>query len=270
MNFSSYSSLQKIVCLDLKNATKKDLYSWFSINKTAEKTRLYIEQIINNNNNAPYESAKIERIYLQGDFVLAKTFENHDMKVEICDFFMEELKKIPLIQNEEAKKHITLFMDNFIKTSKWEMSECCFINLVQCQKKTTFSESLFLNQTIAFDIANYNLKLNEILDPKRYKPVYCELKRQYPNMKILANFIVQKMYYYNQVPVAFSAKLLGTNSEEQWFWSDQFAESLLYLEPILLAVPESDLSLNAILDKINEYGLPYLTTNEINLLEKYK
>ena len=78
------------------------------------------------------------------------------------------------------------------------------------------------------------------------------------------------MYYYNQVPVAFSAKLLGTNSEEQWFWSDQFAESLLYLVPTLLVVPESDLSLNAILDKINEYGLPYLTNNEINLLEKYK
>lgn len=270
MNFSSYSSLQKTVCLDLKNATYKDLYTWFSLNKTAETTRLYIEKIIKHNDNAPYESAKTERVYLQGDFVIAKAFENHDMKIEICDFFMDELKKIPLIENGEAKKHIILFMDNFIKNSRWEMSESCFMNLVQYQKRINYTDSLFLSQTIAFDIANYDLRLKEILDTKRYKPVYCELKRQYPNIKILGNFIVQKMYYYNQVPVAFSAKLSGTDSEEQWFWSDQFTESLLYLVPTPLVVPESDLSLNGILDKINEYGLPYLTTNEITFLEKNK
>lgn len=270
MNFSSYSSLQKTVCLDLKNATYKDLYTWFSINKTAKTTRLHIEQIIKYNDIAPYESAKTERVYLQGDFVIAKAFENQDMKVEICDFFMEELKNIPLIENDEAKKYITQFMDNFIKNSRWEMSESCFMNLLEYQENTNGSAFLFLNQTIAFNITNSNLKLKEILEPKRFKPVYCELKRQYPNMKILDNFIVQKMYYYNQVPVAFSAKLLSTDNDEQWFWSGQFEDSLLYLVPTPLVVTESDLSINAILDKINKYGLPYLTTNEINVLEKNK
>ena len=270
MNFSSYSAFQNTVCINLKNATNNDLFTWFSINKTSETTRLKIEQIIKENEVAPYESAKIESLYLLGDLIIAKSYENYEMKVEIDVFFMNELKNISIIENVDDEKYISIFMNNFIKNHKWEMSESCFINLIQYKKKSNTSNSLFLSKTIAFDIANYNLRLKEILDPKRFKPVYCELKRQYPKMKILANFIVQKMYYHNQVPVAFSAKLLETDSDEQWFCSDQFIESLLYLVPTPLVVPESDLSLNAILDKINEYGLPYLTSNEINFLENIK
>lgn len=270
MQFLNYSSLQNIVCLDIKNATNKDLYTWCSLNKIPEITKSFIEQIIKDNNNAPYESAKIEILYLHRDFVFAKKFENYTMNLEIFDFFMEELKNIPLIDNETAKKSITLFMDNFMKNNKWEMGETFFMNLLEYQENKNELEILFLNKTIAFDVSSYNLKLKEILDPKRYKPVHNKLRNLYPNMKILGNVIVQKMYYYNRVPIAFSAKLLGTDHEEQWFWCDHFVESLRYLVPTPLVVPECDLSINAILDKINEFGLPYLTTNEREFLEKHK
>ena len=270
MDFTDYFTYQETVCLDLKNATSENLYTWFSVNETIETTRLQIDQIVKDNATAAYESAKIENLYLQGDHIIAKSFENYNFKLEMCAVFMDELKNIPLIENDEAKKYSTHFMDNFMKSRRCQMSEVCFLNLMHFQETNNTSEFLFLNQTIAFDIANYKLRLDELFLSGGFKPIYSKLKRQFPTMKILSNLIVQKMYYHNRLPVAFSAKLLGTDLKEQWFWSGDFEYALQFLEPVPLAVPESDLSLNGILDKINDYGLPYLTVNEITFLEDFK
>ena len=268
MKYFNYSLLQNIVCLDIKNATNKDLFTWLSLNETTEITKSHIEYLIKKNNSETCESKKTESIYLQNNFIIAKSFENYQMNLCFSEFFMDELKNLPVIKNKKAKEFINLFMDNLMTNDKWDMKEYYFMNLIQYQENKNYSNNLFLNQTIAFDVSEYNLRLKEILNPKKFKPAYCELKRLYPEMKIVCNFIVQKMYYHKQLAIAFSAKLTGTDIE-QWFWSDHFEESLLFIKPIPLVVPECELTINAILDKINEYGLPYLTTNEIKFLEKF-
>lgn len=269
MKFINYSSIQNIVCLDVKNAVNNDIYTYFMMNKLSESTKSYIEYLLKQNIVEFCESERIECIYLHNDLVLAITYENYEMNMKFENLFIGELKKLPIISDSKAQKFINLFMENLMTNHKWDMKESYFMNLLQFQNRNEESEVLFLNQTAAFNVSSYNLKLIEILSPKKFKPAYCELKRLYPEMKIVNNLIVQKMYFYKQLPIAFSAKLLGTNIE-QWFWSDQFEESLLLIEPIPLVVPECELTVNAILDKINYYGLPYLTANEINFLENYK
>ncbi len=58
MKFFNYSLLQNIVCLDIKNATNKDLYTWLSLNETTEITKSHIEYLIKKNNSETCESKK--------------------------------------------------------------------------------------------------------------------------------------------------------------------------------------------------------------------
>ena len=57
---------------------------------------------------------------------------------------------------------------------------------------------------------------------------------------------------------------------EKWFWSDQFELALRFIEPETLAIPECALTIDAILDKINEYGIECLSDEELNFLENNK
>ena len=179
---------------------------------------------------------------------------------------------MPSITNPEAIPTIEKFMDNLIQNHNMEMNEYLFMELFKYQESYFENNDLipfFLNQTIVINIPEYGLTLYEILGPNKYKPVFSELKQSYPDRKINKNFIVQKMYYHKQLPIAFSAKLNDTDIEK-WFWSDQFELALRFIEPETLTIPKCALTIDAILDKINEYGIECLSDEELNFLQLNK
>ena len=106
--------------------------------------------------------------------------------------------------------------------------------------------------------------MHEIICSKNFKTIHNYLKNKYPNIKILSNFIVHKMYYLKDLFIACSGIVNGTD-EEIWFWSDQYRESLLYSKTVYINENQT-LSVNQILNKVMKVGMDGLTKEELKIL----
>ena len=127
-----------------------------------------------------------------------------------------------------------------------------------------------MEHIFGFEIASYNLKMFDMLSARIYKPIHNDLRNKYPGTKIINNFLIQKIYYLKSIPIAFSAKLIGTNEEEKWFWSEHYLEDLKNIEPVYLNSLLPSYSIDLILDKINEKGIDNLTKEELEFLNSNK
>lgn len=269
MNNFTNSALKNIVCLDIINANKKDLSNWFLINNNYEEiTKDYVYQTIEKNKAEIEKSNKIAHIFLHDSFCVATANEDNLNELELVDTLLNELKELPTIKTGEMKKEIDYFMTNLIEKNRMKMSEIIYFklhnyineNLNPIQYKIPF----FFEDIVCFEMYPFNLKMFEIIGSKNYKPVHNYLRSKYPNIKILDNFIVQKMYYLKNLFVACSGKVNGTD-EEVWFWSDQYRELLFYTKTIYVNENQT-LSIDQISNKVMKVGMDSLAKEELEIL----
>lgn len=270
-----YGALKDVVCLDLSNGTIENLQNYFKLNTNLQSvTKQYLEENLERNLTKVDASDRVVRIYLYDSFVIATSKFKNEQDVIIEDSFIDEIKKLPIIKESDGLEVVQQFMGNLINNNVVRMDEITHLKLfnyyTQNLNPIKYKIPFFMEHIFGFEIASYNLKMYDMLSPRIYKPIHNDLRNKYPDTKIINNFLIQKIYYLKSIPIAFSAKLIGTNEEEKWFWSEHYLEDLKNIEPIYLTTLFPSYSIDLILDKINEIGINNLTKEELEFLNSNK
>lgn len=270
-----YDALKDVVCLNLSNGTIENLHSFFKLNTNLQSiTKQYLEETLERNLTEVDASNRVVRIYLYDSFVIATSKEINEQNIIIEDSFIDEIKKLPIIKESDGLEVVQQFMESLMNDNVVRMDEITHLKLfnyyIQNLNPPKYKIPFFMEHIFGFEIASYNLKMYDMLSARIYKPIHNDLRNKYPDTKIINNFLIQKIYYLKSIPIAFSAKLIGTNEEEKWFWSEHYLEDLKNIEPIYLTTLFPSYSIDLILDKINEKGIDNLTKEELEFLNSNK
>lgn len=242
MEFSYHNPLSKVICLDVSKATIFELEKFVKENDYVQPITIeYLENIIENNKTNPDNLENIIRVYLHDSFAIAitkqKMLNTYD-DIEVSNIFLEELKELPLITHHNCQEEIESFEIRLMKNDKVRMTEIMYLKFYQFYKTklfpTKYKIPFFFEHLIAIDVSHFNLKMKEIAAAATFKSIYSDIKLRNPETKIINNLLVQKMYYFQSLLLAYSVKLIGTEEPETWFWSDHYIEELLNIAPTYL------------------------------------
>lgn len=275
MNKNSDTTLSTAIRLKIAQATMEDLQAFLYDHPYLENaTQIYLKCTLQNVINGNYDE-KIEDIFLHDSFVMGSINEGDSYQLDVTDFLLDEVQKIPCITSNELVDTVDKFMYNFKVNHKVDMNEVMqlMIGDYYCQnyKRPNYKIPLFVGGLIGIDVAKYEIRMKDITSTNSFKKTYNQYKQIYPNTKIVKNLIIHKMYYLKELLVAISVKFKG-HEEENWYWTDYYRERLEMLTPTVLKEYSKNYrpTLNSILDKINLSGIQSLNTIEQEFLNNFK
>lgn len=262
-------SNHKIFAIDLSNATIENLENWFITANyiTADSTKDFIRFRVKDDENE-----------LQLLFIINDTFFGTVTKLEypnividswFTDEFVEYCIPIKLSENELYRSVIIDWIFNCHTTRAKTAFE-----LRQLQKYTAdFDKMLFPHFTscvtcigveeLGFNLGEFFLPLNQ-----KFKAIYSEFRQYYPKTKFLKEVKLTKIYILEKYILGYSFRL-ANEPYEHFFCNIHFEDLMFQLTPYKFDILK-ELSLNDVLDKINNVGIENLTQEERVILQNHK
>ncbi len=256
---------KNIIALNLINAVSENLESWFletdliNDNNTKIHIRKYLEEILILDN-------PVNCVFLINDIILGTSNKNNCLEIEYCDFLIDDLVLLKPISLKKLELYRSVIIDWIFNHHK--KNELVF-KAVQSLQEFETDKYLFPNFTscvCVIDALDLGFKLNDFFVPlnKKFKAIYQFFKAHYPTDTILKSVNLTKVFFIDQFVLGFSFQMEGT-VVEHFFWNIHLDEQLLLMDKITFDKP-IQLTVDSLLDKINQRGIESLSETEMNFL----
>lgn len=261
--FLNYSTtVSNIVCIDLLNSSKEDIINYCAIENASDGLRMYLKHLHTTLHRNLSNKFNPHLVYIENDYILGTT----RYRLAINKFLLGGLEVLP---------------DAGI--DKWD--------------KTIFpliEKELYNNNSLQFTdshLSLFNVIYKEMLDSKKYNTAFMHAHIEISdvlqlncndlceNYKLAITFLdcvnqpekslltLHKIYYKNKLPIIFVFK---TQEGLQFIgWNNSFLSELINKQPLNLYKISKQVTLDAILDKINDNGMTNLNTDELIFLKSF-
>lgn len=261
--------LQKVIALDLQNASIEKLENWFITNNyiTADCTKDFIRYRVKDDQN------EMQLIFIINDVFFGTVTKLDYPNIVIDRWFSDEFIQycIP-IQLNEIEMYRSVIID-WIFNCHSTRAKTAF-ELRQIQKYTAdFDEMLFPQFTACvtcIDVVDLGFNLKEFFMPlnQKFKAIYSEFRQYYPKTKFLKEVKLTKIYILEKYILGYSFRL-ENEPYEHFFYNIHFEDLMYQLTPYKFEFIK-ELTLNDVLDKINKVGIENLTQEELIILQNQK
>lgn len=248
-------------CIDLLNINEEELKNLFLIKSFQPIIEEYLKHVYISLREGCYKNSHNPHIvYTNNNYILGSR-DCFNRKFEFSLVGIEFLEK-----REATKKITSREINNLVE--KLESKKSLVLDSELISLSSLFSESFNINEEI--NSINGHLLIPDIytMEDLRNKftiatNFFCDTDYQ-----ILRNLLLQEIYYINELPALFIFK--DNNGKRKEGWNAQYLAALRHLNPInkKLQISKSKL-LDAILDKINYYGITTLSEDELFFLANY-
>ncbi len=254
-----------LIALNLQSAELENLETWFlkTYLISSDATKNYIKHLLSNNlaidNPTDY-------VFLINDTVLGTSYKNNCSEIQYCDFLIDDfvlLKPIPLSELQLYRSVIIDWIFNYHKKNQLVFNAIQSLQEFETNKHRFPHFSSCVCVIDAFDLG---FKLNDFFIPsnQKFEAIQQFFKTQYQTEKVLKSVNLTKVFFLDQFILGFSFQM-EERTEELFFWNMQLDEQLLLRDKITFAAPIS-LTIDGLLDKINNNGFESLTIEEMNFL----
>lgn len=124
------------------------------------------------------------------------------------------------------------------------------------------------NCLCVIDVIDLGFKLSEFFIPlnQKFKSIHQFFTKHYQTSQILKKVDLTRVFLLDKLILGYCFQMEGS-SEEHFFWSIFLEEHLFLMDKFNFSTP-IELTINALLDKINLKGIESLTEIERNFLSK--
>lgn len=260
---SNYSlAVSNVICIDLLNASKEDLHNYFIISNTPEVLKLYLNHLYAKLHDDLFDNSNPHLIYIEDNYIVGT--RRHEDSIQKMALGHTEILPDTCVDNLD--KSIFPLMENILLKNK----NLQFTEDLTFIFKDHFREQL-TNEKYSTIFIDAHIEVSSSLAIH-----YSELCKQYNltiefldcvNKPNTIHFTLHKIYYKNQLPVIFVFKTL--EGLEFMGWNKEYLVALHHLSPVNQISIDNTVTLNVILDKINNSGISSLNNEELSFLAAY-
>ena len=260
------NSTSKIIALDLQNATLENLENWFCTNDyiTAETTKEFIRFRVKDEEN------QFQRIFVINDTFFGIVSKDNLLNIDIPNWFSDEFQEncIP-IQIKDIEQYRSVIIDWIFNTHKTRTHTG--IELKAFQKFTQdFDLMMFPHFTSCItcvDVEELGFNLKEFFQPlnQKFKAIHSEFRKYYPKANYLKDVKLTKIYIIEKYILGYNFRL-ENEPYEHFFYNIHFEDLMYQLTPFRFDQVK-ELTLDSILEKINQVGIDNLTQEECDFLK---
>lgn len=263
------NSNHKIIALDLQNATIENLNHWLITADfiTSEATKNYIRNRVKDEENT------IQIIYIINDFLFGTTSKEDYPLIDIPEYLINDIVEycIP-IQLSEIESYRSVIIDWIFNTNTAKPKTAYEIKPFQ-KYTVDFDEMIFPNFiscVTSIDVEELGFKLKEFFQPlnQKFKAIHSEFNKYYPRTQYLHEVKLTKIYILEKYILGYSFRL--ENEPYEHFFYNIHLESLLHQIIPFQFDDKPKLTVDNILEKINQVGIEKLTNEEQEFLKNLK
>jgi hypothetical protein len=258
----------KIIALDLKNASIKNMDFWLLNNNYIRNntTKDYIRKIVLKNSNAD----PIDMIFVINDVVFGRVKKNNSSSIEMFEPLREEILQITPVTLDQIEAYRNVIMDWIFNTHKAKANTAMKLSAFQTYKdKNNFIYPNFNFCITTIDVKELGIILKEFFIPlnDKFKAIVQEFRNYYGKGQYLNTVKLNRIFLLERFILGYSFQLKD-ETHEHFFWNIHLEEQLFLLETTKFD-DKIPLTIDAILDKIKLNGLENLTAEELNYLTNH-
>lgn len=261
-----FSPKPQIISLDLRNAQINGFENWLSDTNEIKnpKTISHIKTLIENQST---DENPVALLYVLNGEIFAQTFHNDYLNICFSEELLSDILKLEAITAKDIKPYSETLVDLIEQNPKKDNGQNKLVMTLQkYEEDYCYEYPDFITQVAVIDISPLSMKLKDLFRPLdfKFKRIHSYFKQKYPNRKILHDVIIRKVYLLHEMILGFVFCMKDTN-DEKFFWNFYAEDYLNYVERITFD-PMFGITINDVLDKINQNGIESLTEQEQNFL----
>lgn len=255
--------MHNIIALELQNAIIDNLESWFVETNLIKSSvgKNYIRKLLNDNKTA---ENPINSVFFINDIVLGTSGDSYF--IEYNNFLIDDLMLLPAISLGQLELYRSVIIDWIF--NHHNQNELAFkaVQSLQVTETKIYQFSNFANCVCVIDVIDLGFKLNDFFIPlnQRFRAMHKFFCMHYQTNNILKKVSLTKVFLLDNFILGYAFQMEGS-SEEHFFWSFFLEEHLFLMDKFTFSTP-IELTINALLDKINLKGMESLTEAELKFL----
>jgi len=260
----------KIIALDLRNATIKNLEYWFMTTDyiQAEATKNYLRHSITNwKENEEFDII----VYCIDDFHFAYYNNQNSSEINYSNFVIDELMKLKPIILEQIMPYKSVLIDWIFNPDASRVNTAKALHrLTKTIDDDSFIFNTFVQLVTVIQVEDLGFKLRDFFAPNndKFNKIVDEFNHYYGSGHHLETVKLTRIMILDKFILGYSFQMEG-ETYEHFFYNIQLEKQLAQL-PKFTFDDKIELTMDTILEKISQVGIENLTQEERIILQNQK